>query len=160
MSLYYLNPDRVVAFWDFVEKTPHCWFWIGAKRRRGYGNFWDGRRMVSAHGFSWEITHRKAVPAGLEVMHSCDHPSCVRPDHLSVGTRSDNMRDASTKGRLNTRNAVAAIRAKAAARTHCKRGHELTAASLDANGIRRCQQCRRATQRRWARENYVPALSR
>jgi hypothetical protein len=45
------------------------------------------------------MTHDRPVPAGLHVMHACDNPQCVRPDHLSAGTRSDNMQDAVRKGR-------------------------------------------------------------
>lgn len=89
-------------FWTFVDKTDTCWLWTGKLAGRGYGQVSakvDGRwTMVYAHRVSYE-RHHGPIPAGMEVLHSCDVPNCVRPDHLSVGTRRQNMMDAHLKDR-------------------------------------------------------------
>lgn len=84
-------------FWTYVEKTPTCWLWIGAKSNR-YGMFrWKGRSHHSQR-VAWEI-YNGPIPDGFHVCHKCDVPSCVNPEHLFVGTASDNMRDMGSKGR-------------------------------------------------------------
>ncbi|HGM6611866.1 HNH endonuclease signature motif containing protein [Stenotrophomonas maltophilia] len=77
-----------------------CWTWTGAKLPRGYGRFYYRGRAQYAHRVSLRLLRGADVPDHLVVMHSCDNPSCVNPDHLSVGTQRDNMRDASAKGRV------------------------------------------------------------
>ena len=86
-------------FWENVVKTPYCWEWAGSKQAEGYGRFnlHAGVRML-AHRVSWILTHGK-IQAGLCVLHKCDNPGCVRPDHLFLGTRTDNDKDRDNKGR-------------------------------------------------------------
>lgn len=87
---------REDRFWDKVEKTESCWLWKGTQNNYGYGQFWDGEKRVSAHRYSYELM------AGVIkdcVLHKCDVPLCVRPDHLFDGTRHDNMKDMIQKGR-------------------------------------------------------------
>lgn len=87
----------VERFWAKVAKGDGCWNWT-ASTVGGYGSFWStGSRR--AHRFSWEL-HSGPVPAGLFVCHRCDNRQCVRPDHLFLGTPSDNITDCSRKGRL------------------------------------------------------------
>lgn len=91
----------VVRFWEKVVKTEGCWLWTGKSfSSYGYGLLHiRGRGMVRAHRLSWEI-HHGLIPDGLWVLHHCDVPRCVRPDHLFLGTHADNMADAHRKGRL------------------------------------------------------------
>lgn len=89
-------------FWNKVQKTDSCWNWTGATTY-GYGVMGRGRSdegIMRAHRFSWEL-HIGPIPNGLWVLHHCDNPSCVNPEHLFLGTQTDNMQDASRKGRLN-----------------------------------------------------------
>lgn len=86
-------------FWAKVEKSEACWNWKASKSKKGYGNFvHKSFPTILAHRISW-ILSNGAIPAMLDVCHHCDNPSCVRPDHLFIGTRSDNMQDCVNKGR-------------------------------------------------------------
>lgn len=93
------TPEKAeAAFWAKVEKTDRCWLWKGAKRWDGYGRLNVRKKAFTAHRYSYELVHGP-VPEGFGVLHSCDTPACVNPAHLSVGTHTENMRDAVAKGR-------------------------------------------------------------
>lgn len=80
------KPDAVQRFWSKVDKSGTCWFWTaGRSKPLPYGKFFYAGRTVGAHRFAYEITFGP-VPGGLDVLHHCDIPLCVRPDHLYVGT--------------------------------------------------------------------------
>lgn len=88
-----------VRFWEKVEKTDECWNWTGAKQWTGRGSFGlAGRQTILAPRFSYQL-HFGPIPNGLNVLHRCDNPACVRPDHLFLGTQQDNVADMWTKGR-------------------------------------------------------------
>lgn len=92
---------RARKFWASVLRLPGdaCWVWSGAKTPKGYGQVcWGGRRTY-AHRVAWELSVGEPPKPGHEICHHCDNPSCVRPDHLFMGTRSDNMHDCHRKGR-------------------------------------------------------------
>lgn len=93
-----LSPERLEKFWSFVDKTEGCWLWSAGTCSRGYGNFKVKNKTLAAHRVSYLI-HFGSVPSGLQVLHKCDTPACVRPDHLFVGTGADNMADKVAKGR-------------------------------------------------------------
>ena len=90
----------LTRFWSKVQKGATCWGWTGAVAN-GYGQFnqyGPNSSPVRAHRFSWEFHYGK-IPDGLWVLHHCDNPPCVRPEHLFLGTAADNSQDMVTKGR-------------------------------------------------------------
>lgn len=78
-------------FFMRVEKTDSCWNWVGPTRK-GYGSIWVDGKNVRVHRASWVLKFGE-IPSGLLVLHKCDNPSCVNPDHLYIGTQKDNMKD-------------------------------------------------------------------
>lgn len=91
--------DQTARFWPRVDRTGECWLWMGTRDKHGYGRLIVRGRSIGAHRIAWGLA-RGPVPAGLYVLHRCDNPPCVRPEHLFLGTQTDNMRDASGKARL------------------------------------------------------------
>ena len=83
------------------EPNTSCWLWFGSHTKRGYGTTSLGRRRyVYAHRLMFELF---VGPPGDEfVLHRCDTPECVNPDHLFLGTLFDNMQDAARKGRTRS----------------------------------------------------------
>lgn len=138
-------------FWEKVQKTDSCWLWTGGSVPRGYGRFlWPDGRKGYAHRFSYELANGP-VPDGLWVLHCCDNPPCVRPDHLWLGTHADNMHDMAAKGRKWHP-------------THCPHGHAYTEVNtiLDGKGGRVCRTCRNAYTKRLRaarRKPYTPGPS-
>ena len=85
-------------FWKMVDRSGECWIWTGAKVGNGYGKVYFGGKTCRAHRISWELTHGPIAP-NLVVLHLCDNPPCVRPDHLTLGTIQENNDDKKWKGR-------------------------------------------------------------
>jgi hypothetical protein len=89
----------VQRFLNKIKPMPDgCWHWTAYRDAGGYGSFGINGRMRPAHRAMWWITHGP-VPNGLHVLHKCDVPKCVNPEHLKLGTHADNMNDKKTKGR-------------------------------------------------------------
>jgi hypothetical protein len=75
-----------------------CWIWQGSTIN-GYGQAgFPDRKQSSAHRLSYK-THKGDIPDGVLVLHRCDVRNCVNPDHLFLGTHSDNIHDCIDKGR-------------------------------------------------------------
>jgi len=127
-------------FWSRVNKTASCWLWTGATVK-GYGYLKvppSPRRTMYAHRVVWCLRYGQP-PNGMCILHRCDNPLCVNPDHLFLGTHADNMRDASAKGRAKNQNSN---------KTHCKRGHELSNESRYKDGRRYCRECKQEWHKR------------
>lgn len=91
-------------FWEKVDKSKDCWEWTACISSFGYGKF------VVHKGDSPSVAHRLSysmevgpIPVGMQVLHKCDNPRCVRPSHLFLGTQKDNVADMHAKGRWRYR---------------------------------------------------------
>jgi hypothetical protein len=138
-----MDAATLARFDAFVHAEPMsgCFLWAGATNRDGYGAFGIGKRTVRAHRLAFEH-ERGPIPAGLKVLHRCDTPQCVNPEHLFVGTDLDNQRDMIAKGRGRQ----GGERWRSA--THCPRGHAYDEANTrrHARG-RKCRACDRERRR-------------
>lgn len=85
-------------FWARVSKDGECWEYNGYRARWGYGRLKYGGKQWIAPRLSWTLTFGE-IPEKLWVLHKCDNPPCVRPDHLFLGTPNDNVQDMISKGR-------------------------------------------------------------
>lgn len=138
-------------FWLHVTKTDSCWIWNGSRVWNGYGRTTINRKAESANRVAWFLTHGVMPPKELHVCHHCDNPPCVNPAHLFLGTRSDNMKDASRKRHLTAQahpeshnvNQPWFQEIRKRKKTVCRQGHPLVAGNIieRPNGKRRCLTC-------------------
>lgn len=82
-----------------TRRTGECCEWVGYCNDDGYG-----RRKINGvtwliHRLMWTLVNGK-IPKGKLILHSCDNPPCINPEHLFVGTSKDNTTDCITKGRF------------------------------------------------------------
>ena len=130
-------------FWMKVEKSDGCWLWHGSVNQHGYGHLRFAQKSTHAHRVSWLLV-RGPIPPNLQVLHKCDVPACVNPDHLFLGSISDNVQDS-----------VAKKRHSESRKTACKHGHEFTPANtiirIKPNGRTRrdCRTCLNKRTREW-----------
>lgn len=108
----------------------------------GYRAFCYRGKSMPAHRASWTL-HNGPIPAGMVIMHKCDNPPCCNPDHLKLGTRAENNKDAAAKGRYNYHKSHY---------TKCANGHDFSPDNtrITKQGFRACKTCQRIKLRRKA----------
>ena len=96
--------DWAHRFWSKVKAGPRhpklktcCWLWTAGKNSKGYGKFKLAGKTKYAHHVSWFLKHGKWPEQ--HVLHKCDTPACVRPDHAREGSNHENVQDKMLKGR-------------------------------------------------------------
>jgi hypothetical protein len=109
----------------------------------GYGRFADQGKLWQAHRWLLQRAMPEPIPAHMDVDHLCGNRACVRPSHLEIVTRSENIRRGT---------APATNRARAAAITHCPKGHpydEENTYRYTRRGmtVRMCRECMRERNR-------------
>lgn len=138
--------DRHERFWSKVVAgdSDSCWEWNGAHVPKGYGSIghWNGRSQESAHRAMVELLTGCRVPVGMQIDHLCRNRGCVNPWHLEVVSPRTNVLRGVGRSAEN------------AAKTHCKRGHELAGSNLSIDLVdggarfeRRCKTCVREQAR-------------
>jgi len=141
------------------EPNSGCFIWLGATQGK-YGSIRLVGKTLRAHRIAWELVNGK-IPRGegyhgICVLHRCDNPLCVNPQHLFLGTQKKNIHDMRYKNRQNDHTEIATMASTKIRRsqTHCKRGHLLP--ERNKHGSRMCLECakirkRGETYRTWGR---------
>jgi hypothetical protein len=146
--IYPLNLEE--RFWSKVDKTDGCWVWTASKNCEGYGRFNRfGKKRPNcegAHRVSYIISSGAEIPDGMLVLHKCDNPPCVNPEHLYLGSNADNARDKKDRGRVKSW-----IADDNNAKTHCPSGHPYSGDNLyiEPTGGRKCRECNKIRARQW-----------
>lgn len=76
-----------------------CWPWVRGINSHGYGTLTVDGRHDYAHRHAYRLSKGRPIPSGFVVMHTCDNPRCINPEHLQIGTVADNNADRDAKGR-------------------------------------------------------------
>jgi len=116
-----------------------CWEWPGQRMDNGSGLIYGKTSEHElAHRALWKLING-VVPPNAYVLHKCDNPVCVNPNHLFLGDHTANMRDMCYKRRD-----------KNGKKTHCINGHLLAGDNLYVQGDRRqCRICQRIRYHKW-----------
>jgi len=137
-----MTGTRIIEDWDAVTRREgDCLVWTKARNSDGYGSLGRNGKTIGAHRAAYSDLVGP-IPEGLSVLHHCDNPPCVNPEHLFLGTQKDNVHDALEKKRhRNVRR-----------RTVCSRGHRVE--GDNAYWYRGYAQCRACKNLLWRNLYY------
>jgi hypothetical protein len=139
----FIGPSETAEtrFWRKVDKSADCWLWTAAHIPLGYGYFWDGRRVIPAHRFAYELLVGP-IPKGLVLDHLCRVPACVNPTHMEPVRQQLNTQRGLT-GRVSG--------AQQRAKTRCPKGHPYDDTNTYTNPTTGARHCRICRARSWKR---------
>lgn len=103
LSPSHLSESVLQRFHRYVirKTSDECWPWSGTVASNGYGVLGVGGRSgqtIGAHRLAWVLATQQTIPHRFHICHKCDNPPCCNPAHLFLGTASDNIKDATSKG--------------------------------------------------------------
>jgi hypothetical protein len=100
---YYRIPATERFMAKVAKQDDGCWYWTARLNNKGYGEFaLNGVTRGLAHRAAY-ILFKGQIPDDLNVLHRCDMPACVNPDHLFLGSQADNVLDMVRKGRTRSK---------------------------------------------------------
>lgn len=116
------------------DEVTGCWNWTGPRDKNGYGRTSYNGKSVRMNRLAAHYWFGHPLDSPLFVLHRCDNPSCVNPNHLFIGTVTDNNRDT-----------VAKKRHRESRKTHCPKGHPYDEVNIywQKSGSRQCRACHR-----------------
>lgn len=153
----YYDIKSISKFYSKIIKTETCWLWRGNIAKSGYGLIRIKGKLFSAHRYSYFLNNKNSNEK-LWVMHSCDVRQCVNPEHLSLGTPQDNIRDMFLKNRRYIKPDKDWVTSqKFGNKEFCKNNHKLNipgALKIDKKTkVQQCLQCVRDRARIYRMKN-------
>lgn len=133
-----MQASSQARFWSKVAVAGknECWEWQGSLYPTGYGQFWgDGKRSIRAHRVAFALVNGP-IPEGKYILHSCDNRRCVNPNHLRVGTQSENLQEAHDKKRMVNNRGTNSAKAKLTCEQVAEIRRRYSAGDRKKNGAR------------------------
>lgn len=140
MPRHILNLEEHLKSRTIYDENTGCWLHQGINKSKGYAFATFNYTQVSVHRISaYLYLNYDLEDKSLQVNHKliCSNLNCWNPEHIYVGTQTDNMNDTVLKGNHGSPNKN---------KTHCKFGHEYTPENTYTrkdNGFRQCLTCQR-----------------
>ncbi len=94
--------DLICSILDRINVVGDCWIWSGWNNEDGYGKIRINKKAYFVHRVIYSYFFGEIPLEKPCVLHKCDTPSCLNPNHLFVGTHAENMKDMKNKGRARS----------------------------------------------------------
>lgn len=93
-----MSVEQRLRYHGWTVTASGCWEWNGGLSSKGYGGLWYKGVNYKTHRLAYE-TWVGPIPEGLHILHSCDNPPCINPEHLRPGTNDENVQDKMNRDR-------------------------------------------------------------